>query len=1011
MSALASLLVRDQIVSVRKIEEAIQRQVISGGDLDTVLLEMGAAPENTLAGYRAAVYGLPPLDRQRVMEVPAEVVRLVPREVAEQHRMVPVATDGATLMVAVSEPPAAADLEQVGELVGHALELGIVTEARLSMALAHHYGVEVAPRIRRLQRKLDEREAGEVARVTPAGEGRVDAGRLVVPSKDAAREAERMLSEPPPPEGRTTQRFGFVAAPEPAPGSEAGARVGVQRVVGVGEPRQTAPLVPAEEAPPESPAPEGAKAPGEPLTAQAAMERLEAARSRDDILEAFFAFARGQLDYVALFVVHDEIAEGRSAAGEGASTEGVRRMAVPLDAAGSFAEVRRTAGPKLTRLDGSEADRKVAEQLGRAKAQPSILVPVSIRQRTVLILYGDRAGSDFGFSEVADLLALTSNVGNAFERLIMRRKFQGYEAAQRTTGEARVRPAQLGTPARASRPSRASWSSPSPAQTASGSPSEEAQPAPVAPSEVTRPAPSAPSEASPSGGAPRPEAARDTAVGPTWSSPPSRPRSVRSARRTVMGLPAADLTKDSWGAQDRASAPAPPREPGPQPEAKSGRRPQAFTVLGVPRSAPPPPASQQGDPAPGSHGRDTVPDMPPAAVDSEPSPARAPVDDDEPELTIEYGDEEDAELAALEDYEAEADASSADAESVRRDPRRDDPDGEPQHDVVRLGRAAAAAAASITRQSQPPSTSQPPTDPDPGEPSVIVDMGGSVEALVRELALSGPDDDAALVSRVLTQGEAALPVLVQYFPGPLWFDRHRPYRRLPGGRDVSPIARAIVAFGERAVPYVSSLLGARDGDTRFYAVLLAGDLFHPDLVEPLGRLVWDPDPGVRSLALDLLPRFAPYGGAYERLLEQLRVFGRVPRKNPVHRAQAVEALGRLGDGKSLDLLVKLLDDDEAPTAQAAQGSLVALTGQDFGASQRRWAAWAEKNRDRHRIEWLIDALAHPEEARRAAVGEELQRVTQQYFGYHSALSKREREVAQRRYREWWETEGRSRFEP
>ena len=34
MSALTSLLVRDRVVPVKKIEEAIQRQVISGGALD-----------------------------------------------------------------------------------------------------------------------------------------------------------------------------------------------------------------------------------------------------------------------------------------------------------------------------------------------------------------------------------------------------------------------------------------------------------------------------------------------------------------------------------------------------------------------------------------------------------------------------------------------------------------------------------------------------------------------------------------------------------------------------------------------------------------------------------------------------------------------------------------------------------------------------------------------------------------------------------------------------------------
>ncbi|MFW5925976.1 MAG: HEAT repeat domain-containing protein, partial [Myxococcota bacterium] len=349
------------------------------------------------------------------------------------------------------------------------------------------------------------------------------------------------------------------------------------------------------------------------------------------------------------------------------------------------------------------------------------------------------------------------------------------------------------------------------------------------------------------------------------------------------------------------------------------------------------------------------------------------------------------------------------ARGGRGDPRRDGPDEGPAHDVVRLGRAAAAAAATIARRSsQPPAPSQPPGDPDPSEPSVIVDMGGNIESVVRDLMLSGPDDDATVTQRVLTQGEAVLPVLVQHFPGPLWFDRHQPHRRLPAGRDVSPVARALAAFGELAVPYIASLLGSRHGDTRFYALLLAHDFLHPDLIEPVGAMVFDPDDGVRTVALRVLPRF-PRGAAYDKLLESLRIFGRVPRKSPRARAQAVEALGPLHDVGALDLLIDLLEADEAPTVEAAHRSLVALTRHDLGTSKRRWASWADKNRHRHRIEWLIDALTLADASLHSAAGTDLQQITQQYFGYHPSMSKHEREVVQQRYRDWWQNEGRATF--
>ena len=92
-----------------------------------------------------------------------------------------------------------------------------------------------------------------------------------------------------------------------------------------------------------------------------------------------------------------------------------------------------------------------------------------------------------------------------------------------------------------------------------------------------------------------------------------------------------------------------------------------------------------------------------------------------------------------------------------------------------------------------------------------------------------------------------------------------------------------------------------------------------------------------------------------------------------------------------------------------RGALTVITRQDFGASSQKWQAWWDANRDRHRLEWLIDALMHEQAALRAAAGEELKTITKEYFGYYDDLPKRERERAQSRYREWWNSVGRVRF--
>jgi hypothetical protein len=71
--------------------------------------------------------------------------------------------------------------------------------------------------------------------------------------------------------------------------------------------------------------------------------------------------------------------------------------------------------------------------------------------------------------------------------------------------------------------------------------------------------------------------------------------------------------------------------------------------------------------------------------------------------------------------------------------------------------------------------------------------------------------------------------------------------------------------------------------------------------------------------------------------------------------------------------------------------------------------WWEQNALRHRVEWLIDALTHEVSEIRRAAGEELKSVTREYFGYNADLPPRDRERAQQRYRDWWVTEGKTRF--
>ncbi|MBZ0119422.1 MAG: hypothetical protein K8H88_20705, partial [Sandaracinaceae bacterium] len=197
MSALTSLLARDGVVSVRTIEQALQQQVIRGGDVETILLEMGAIAENVLAGYQAALHERRGATREQVMGVPPEVIALVPAEVAIERSLVPLALEGRRLVVAVREPLSDEARGQLEFLLGHEVVERIACEPRLMAALAHHYGAPIAPRMARLIGKLLGRDPG----VLPEADieiGRLSGHAIEIPIK-RTRPSRRFLLEPAPP--------------------------------------------------------------------------------------------------------------------------------------------------------------------------------------------------------------------------------------------------------------------------------------------------------------------------------------------------------------------------------------------------------------------------------------------------------------------------------------------------------------------------------------------------------------------------------------------------------------------------------------------------------------------------------------------------------------------------------------------------------------------------------------------------------------------------------------------
>ena len=312
---------------------------------------------------------------------------------------------------------------------------------------------------------------------------------------------------------------------------------------------------------------------------------------------------------------------------------------------------------------------------------------------------------------------------------------------------------------------------------------------------------------------------------------------------------------------------------------------------------------------------------------------------------------------------------------------------------------------------RPDAISSVPPPPPGGEQALPTDeQRARALRILETLRSCGPDDEGPAVTALLKIGAAALEPMEREFPGLLWFHRRVAHKRLPRGRDVGSLARAIVAFGESTAPMLRRIMENGLVDQRFYAVLVAGDVMprcrreaRSAILDSLGRRLRDVDPQVSDVALHVLMAWRD-DPAIESLVGSFIVQMGDLSATPADRVFATRVLGVLRCARALGAFVDRLDDPSPQVRDGARKALRLLTGDDHGSSRRKWAAWARKHGAEPRVRWLIEGLLHRDEDLRAMAHRELDKMAAPDFGYSPTMSRGERKRIYRQALAWHEQE-------
>ena len=901
----------------------------------TNLLEVARVDEAVLTGLLAESMRLTAAPAGELPSPPEAVRSLLPPEIAVQRTVVPLEIDaGGKLILVVAEALPLDVQEQLRLALGMAIEQRAAPAVRVQQAVSRAYGMPLERRMIRLIARLSGGTPGVGSMPPLLG----SSARAPEPSA-APGAVGRLVSKVAK---RTTTASGFpavfpttttVASPVAAAPSEASVPVAAAEARGGLLQRDIGPNAPA------------ARRRRGPLTVEAAKVAAEEAGDRDALLDLFFEFSRQYFDYAALFLVHGDIAEGRDAFGNGATRERVLGIGVPLDMPSLLSTTREKRVPLVAKAPSDGLDSVLLADLHRAGDAEMALVPLVVRTRAVAILIGDcgEAGVDRG--SVQQVTSFAGVIGKAFERIIVRRKLDGFIAG----GAERVGRVTL-------------------SMMAAKAPAPEDAPAP-APAAAPAPAPAPAPAAAP---APAPAPAAAPAAAPAPPDARARARHVLVHARAHARVHARAVAPSS-----RIHAPASRSASGAASREARGRRARAcepeLGVAAAGRERRRGPADQRtADPARGArrHARR-------AGLGHFQGPGRPGA--------------------------SGRGVAPPRGGGGRR--RRGRPRALRRAGVGRLrgrGEELPASAAIAVPAHLPPSrmarSSNLPT-------VMVADFDREFLAMVDRLAAGAVDEHAE--GELLRQGERAMRAIMLRFPGPLTFarDRMATTPNPPRPSECGPILRLVARERRVALPFVLDRLAATDPETRGWATYVLCELPYVEAIPRLLPRLRDPDPNTRAAAGHALAAIAK--AHRDPVREALTESARGAEADD--RLAALSAMARLHDAAFVSELMRALGDGDDRVVEAAHDGLVQVTRQDLGMDARPWMRWWEKNSGKHRIEWLIDALTHEVAEIRRSAGEELRSLTKEYFGYSPDLPPRDRDRAQQRYRDWWLMEGRGRF--
>jgi type IV pilus assembly protein PilB len=140
---IGELLIRERKISRAQLEDVLaeQKRLGEGEKIGSLLIRKGFITQADLVQFLARQFGLPVIDLNQ-FDFNQSILDLIPGNIARKYEIIPLAKEGSTLKMAISDPSNIFALDDLKFLTGSNIQLFLSDENSLKDALDRHYSLK-----------------------------------------------------------------------------------------------------------------------------------------------------------------------------------------------------------------------------------------------------------------------------------------------------------------------------------------------------------------------------------------------------------------------------------------------------------------------------------------------------------------------------------------------------------------------------------------------------------------------------------------------------------------------------------------------------------------------------------------------------------------------------------------------------------------------------------------------------------------------------------------------------